>query len=189
MTTESLVYRYPANLEPRFPEGLEEIKFIKEIDGFNYLFVRNSADSGIGLPEEFEESQLPNDFLQKLKNEKYQEIEDLRKEFQFKNISYQGNEFATSQMARQNILGAIKILEKSTTDATHYWKDINEAPYQFSLADFNEILKLITVRDTKFYYIEAEVKNAAGLSLRSQLASSIDVKSLWQQYEENYQSA
>ena len=161
MTTVSVIYRYPSNLELNFPEGLEVITFIKEIDGFNYLFVKNAQDGGISLPEEFEASELPNDFLQKLKTEKYQEIEDLRKEFQFKNIIYQDNEFATSQMARQNILGAIKILENSPQGATHYWKDVDEMPYQFSLIDFNEILKLISTRDTKFYSIEAQVKNEA----------------------------
>lgn len=189
MTTQSVIYRYPSNLELIFPEGLEEISFITEIDGFNYLFVKNVENSQIILPEEFEISQLPQDFLQKLKKGKYQEIEDFRKELQFKNILYQDDWFSASQMARQNILGAISVLINSTLGTKYYWKDIDEASYQFSLDDFNELLKLITERDTKLYFIEAGVKIETETALKSQLASSIDIKSLWQQHEENYQAA
>ena len=91
----------------KFPEGLAEIRFLKEIDGFNYLSIKQNDDEFINLPEEFEEAELQEIFLKEIRQEQYEMAEALRKDYQFKAIIYNDIELSASQMARQNMLGII----------------------------------------------------------------------------------
>lgn len=120
--------------------------------------------------------------LNEAKTAKNNEVETLRKSYQFKSISYEGSEFSASQMARQNITA---ILAESDLSGTHYWKDINETAFDFSLDDFKAISKLISQRDSKLYYIEAQIINEIeALDLAS--IQSLNLADSWQEHEENY---
>jgi hypothetical protein len=167
-----------------FPEGLAEIRFLKEIDGFNYLSIKQNDNEIIDLPEEFEEAELPKDFLQEVRQEQYEKAETLRKDYQFKTIIYNDIELSASQMARQNILGIILAQEGSVSDL--YWKDIKENPQTFAINDFREILKIISNRDTKLYCIEAQVKQEIDLKLSLSSLQPFDLKFSWQNHEEAY---
>lgn len=181
----STIYRYAADLEIRFPEGLEEIKFIAEIDGFNYLSIKQNQVAVIALPLEFEESELPADFLSEIRQEKYDKVEALRKDYQFQNITHNEVELSASIMARQNILGKISTI--IDPEAKCYWKDVNEAPLEFVLADFKEMIKIISDRDTKFYYVEAEVRKEIDEKLSSTSLQEIDLDLSWQNHRDAYQ--
>ena len=168
----------------KFPEGLAEIRFLKEIDGFNYLSIKQNDDEFINLPEEFEEAELPEIFLKEIRQEQYEMAEALRKDYKFKAIIYNDIELSASQMARQNMLGII--LPQDGLENDLYWKDIKENPQTFAINDLKEILKIISNRDTKLYYIEAQVKKEIDLKLSSSSLQTFDLNSSWQNHEEAY---
>lgn len=184
MTVKNKIYRYPAYLQIKFPEGLQEVKFIKEIDGFNYLFIKRYKDCKINLPEQFEQADLPEEFLQKIKQEKYQEIEVLRKNLQFKNIIYQNTEYSASQMARQNIVGIITTSGNSSDK--YYWKDVKGNAHQLSINDFKEILQIISSRDSKIYELEESARNTLNIIVKSNPLDSIGVFELWEKCEKRH---
>ena len=191
MSSTGKIYRYPANLEMSFPEGLEEIRFLKEIDGFNYLLVKKDKKSKIKLPKEFEESSLPDSFLEEKRQAKYAKIESKRKELQFQEISHQNEKFSASQTARQNMTGIIlleimSIIQNSKSDS-YYWQDINGNPYQFSRDDFKDMLREISSRDSRLYFIEAEAKNIIKNETDLDSLESLDIESTWNQEDEKYQ--
>lgn len=191
MSSTGKIYRYPSDLEVKFPEGLEEIKFLNQIDGFNYLSVKKDKKSKIKLPVEFEESELPENFLEEKRQEKYATIESKRKELQFQEISYQDGKFSASQGARQNMMGIIlleimSIIQNSKSDS-YYWQDINGNPYQFSRDDFKEMMKEISSRDSRLYFIEAEAKNSIKNEKNLDSLESFDIENTWNQEDEKYQ--
>ena len=110
--------------------------------------------------------------------------EALRKDYQFKAIIYNDIELSASQMARQNMLGII--LPQDGLENDLYWKDIKENPQTFAINDLKEILKIISNRDTKLYYIEAQVKKEIDLKLSSSSLQTFDLNSSWQNHEEAY---
>lgn len=184
-TNINKVYRYPSEIQINFPEGLAEIKFLKEIDGFNYLSIRKNDDEFIDLPEEFEEAELPEDFLQEIRQEQYKKAEALRKDKQFQNIIYNEIELSASKTARQNINSIISI--NDDLELNYYWKDISENPQTFTINDFKEILKIISNRDSKLYYIEAQVRKDIDLKLSKTSIQEFNLDDSWQYHEEGYQ--
>lgn len=180
------VYRYPSEIEIKFPEGLAEIKFLKEIDGFNYLSIKQNDDAIIDLPTEFEEAELPENFLQEIRQEQYEQAESLRKHQQSQNIIYNEIELSASKTARQNINSIISINDE--LELNHYWKDVNENPQTFTINDFKEILKIISNRDSKLYYIEAQVRKDIDLKLSKTSIQEFNLNDSWQYHEEGYQT-
>lgn len=190
MNSTSKIYRYPSDLEVKFPEGLDEIRFLKQIDGFNYLSVKKDKKSKIKLPSNFEESELPEIFLEEKRQEKYAKIENKRKELQFQEISYQDGKFSASQVARQNMMGIIlleimSIIQNSKSDS-YYWQDVNGNPYQFSRDDFKDMMREISSRDSRLYFIEAEAKNSIKNEADLDSLESLDIESAWNQEDEKY---
>ena len=190
MNSTSKIYRYPSDLEVKFPEGLDEIRFLKQIDGFNYLSVKKDKKSKIKLPSNFEESELPEIFLEEKRQEKYAKIENKRKELQFQEISYQDGKFSASQVARQNMMGIIlleimSIIQNSKSDS-YYWQDVNGNPYQFSRDDFKDMMREISSRDSRLYFIEAEAKNSIKNEADLDSLESLDIESAWKQEDEKY---
>lgn len=191
MSSTGKIYRYPSDLEVKFPEGLDEIRFLKQIDGFNYLSVKKDKKSKIKLPSNFEESELPESFLEEKRQEKYARIESKRKELQLQEISYQDRKFSASQTARQNMMGIIlleiiSIIQGAKTDS-YYWQDINGNAYQFSRNDFKEMMREISLRDSRLYYIEAEAKNSIKNEKNLDSLESFNIESTWDQEDEKYQ--
>ena len=78
------------------------------------------------------------------------------------------------------------ILSQNGLENDLYWKDVKENPQTFTVNDFKEILKIISNRDTKLYYIEAQVKKEADLKLSSSSLQPFDLNSSWQNHEEVY---
>mgnify|MGYP003553641875 CR=1 FL=1 len=185
MTTKK-IYRYKARLQVAFPEGLTEIKFIDEIDGFNYLLVTDSSENQTTLPSEFEEAELPNEFLKSKRNRKYSEAESHRKDQQFRPVTYQSKKFSTSQIARQNILEAIEVMRDSASSASCYWQDVDGNACQLSYSDFKNLLKEILARDSKFYFIEAEIKNSVKSTSEITSLESLNVQNLWDEQMQKY---
>ena len=188
-TTVKKIYRYPARLQVAFPEGLTEIKFIDEIDGFNYISITNSSENQITLPIEFEEIELPDEFLESKRNQKYLEAESRRKKLQFEPIEYQSKKFSTSQIARQGMLEAIEVMRDAASGSTRYWQDIDGNTRQLSYSDFKNLLKEILARDSKFYFIESEIKNAVKSTSEITSLESINVQSLWDEQMQKYNPA
>lgn len=185
MSSISKTYRYPSNLQIGFPEGLEEIKFLRGIDGFNYLSVKNAKKSKISLPTEFEETAIPEEFLEEKRLVKYTEVEAMRKELQFQSTEYNGVKLSTSQMARQNMLEVIELLRNSDQE-THYWQDIKGDSQQFNREDFRKILSMISLRDSKFYFVEAEIRKIIKSSSDIDFLELLNIKSLWDEQEQKY---
>lgn len=185
-TTTKKIYRYKAGLQLAFPEGLTEIKFIDEIDGFNYLSVTNSSENQTPLPVEFEEIELPDEFLESKRNQKYLEAELRRKKLQFEPIEHQSKKFSTSQIARQSILEAIEVMRDEDSGSTRYWQDIDGNTCQLGYSDFKNLLKEILARDSKFYFIEAEIKNAVKSTSEITSLESLNVQSLWDEQMQKY---
>lgn len=147
-----------------------------------YIDEWNIAEIERPTQEQLDEISEDDILLNDAKNTKNNEVEILRKSYQFQPISYQGSEFSTSQMARQNITA---ILAENTLSGSHYWKDINETAFDFTLDDFKAISKLISGRDTKLYYIEAQIINEIkSLDLAS--IQSLNIIDSWQIHEANY---
>ena len=184
MTNINKLYRYPSEIQIKFPEGLAEIRFLKEIDGFNYLSIKQNDDEVVDLPEEFEEAELPVDYLKEIRQEQYEAAESLRKNYQFKTIIYKDIKLSASQVARQNILSIILVQDASVSDI--YWKDIQENPQIFTINDFKEILKIISTRDSKLYYIEAQITKEIDLKLSSSSLQPFDLDFSWQSHEKAY---
>ena len=78
------------------------------------------------------------------------------------------------------------ILSQDGLESDLYWKDVKENPQTFTVNDFKEILKIISNRDTKLYYIEAQVKKEIDLKLSSSSLRPFDLNSSWQNHEEAY---
>ena len=188
-TTIKKIYRYKARLQLAFPEGLTEIKFIDEIDGFNYLLVTGSSENQILLPVEFEEAELPDEFLKSKRNQKYIEAELYRKDRQFQPIEYQSKKFSTSHIARQNILEVIEVMRDSSSGTSCYWQDADGNACQLSYSDFKNLLKEILARDSKFYFIEAEIKNSVKSASEITSLESLNVQSLWDEQMQKYNPA
>lgn len=147
-----------------------------------YINEWNIAEIERPTQEQLDEISEDDILLNDAKNTKNNEVELLRKSYQFQPISYQGSEFSTSQMARQNITA---ILVENSFSENHYWKDINETAFDFTLDDFKAISKLISGRDTKLYYIEAQIINEIkSLDLAS--IQSLNIIDSWQIHEANY---
>lgn len=153
----------------------EEITLTFDEEGFDVEFIDQS---------QFEElTRSKTDPLEDAKIEKYNEVELLRKFYQFQPVTYEASEFSGSQMARQNMTAILII--NDLPDVNHYWKDINEVGFEFTLNDFTEILKLISKRDTKFYCIEAQINNEIE-SLNLASIQSLNITESWQGHEANY---
>ena len=180
------IYRYKARLQVAFPEGLTEIKFIDEIDGFNYLSVIDSSENQTTLPAEFEEAELPDKFLKSKRNQKYSEAESHRKDRQFQPVTYQSKKFSTSQIARQNILEAIEVMRDAASSASCYWQDADGNACQLGYSDFKNLLKEILARDSKFYFIEAEIKNSVKSTSEITSLESLNVQNLWDEQMQKY---
>ena len=147
-----------------------------------YIDEWNIAEIEKPTQEQLDEISEGDILLNDAKNTKNNEVELLRKSYQFQPISYQGSKFSTSQMARQNITA---ILAENNLSESHYWKDINETAFDFTLDDFKSISKLISGRDTKLYYIEAQIINEIkSLDLAS--IQSLNIIDSWQIHEANY---
>ena len=177
------IYCYPAQSQIKFPEGLDEISYIKEIAGFNYLSIRQGSDTIINLPPEFIEAKLPENFLEEIRQKQYDKAEILRKKYQFQNIIYDDIKLSASQMVRQNMLG---IIISNRSSSNHYWKDIEENYQQFTIDDFKKILKIISNRDSKLYYIEAQVKKEIDAKLTPNSLQIFDIDSSWKDHEKSY---
>ena len=175
------IYRYPSHLQIKFPEGLENIEFLKEIDGFNYLSIRRKKGCKIVLPNEFEKTKLPQSFLEEIRKRYYDEIEQLRKKSQFQNIIYNDTELSASQIARNNMMAIISIADSAK--ATHYWKDVTEKKYKYTINDFKQILQIISTRDSNLYYIEAKIREEIDLKLSPSSLQSVELDGLWKKYE------
>lgn len=174
------IYRYPAHLQISFPEGLENIDFLEEIEGFNYLSIRRKKGCTITLPNEFKKTKLPKSFLEKIRKKYYNQSEDLRKKYQFQNLFYKNIELSASQMARSNIMTIISI--EDDLENIHYWKDVKEKEYKFTINDFKEILKIISNRDSKLYHAEAEIKKEIKLKINQSSLQPFDLDCSWQKY-------
>ena len=124
------------------------------------------------------------DHLKNAKIKKYNESEFLRKYYQFQTINYQDLEFSNSQMARQNMLSISNV--NDTPDSKHYWKDITEKAQELTLGDFKEIVRIISARDSKLYYIEAQINAKISLNKDSTAVKKLNIKDLWEYYENNY---
>jgi len=147
-----------------------------------YIDKWNIAEIEKPTLEQLDEISEDKILLNEAKIARNNEVETLRKSYQFQPIFYEGSKFSTSQMARQNITA---ILAENDLSGTHYWKDINENAFDFTLDDFKEISKLISQRDSKLYYIEAQIINdIEALNLAS--IQSLNLADSWQEHEDNY---
>lgn len=180
----SKIYCYPKDLQIQFPEGLDEIRFLEEIGNFNYLSIKQSESNRIDLPQEFTEATLPDDFLKKIRQNQYEQAKIFRKDQQFKNIIYNDIELSASKMARQNM--ALIVAVASDIKTKHYWQDIQKDPQEFTGEDFKEILKIISNRDSKLYYIEAQVKKDIDAKFSPSSLQPFDLSQSWQNHEEAY---
>lgn len=177
MSSNNKIYRYPSSLQLLFPEGLEEIRFLRELAGFNYLSVINAKK--IELPKEFEEIELPKELLEELRQKKYGEAELLRKQLQFVPITYQNASFSASLMARQNMIGVVAILSNSADKSNHYWRDENDKAYEFALGDFSNMLKIISARDTELYSTETQIRELVRNETNLSALENLKVSDLW----------
>lgn len=166
-------------------------KKIKTIDGSPYIEITNEEHQSNlsktmcvidGVYQEYIKPEA--ELMTEAKNLKYREVEQLRKYLQFQFILYQGSKFSASQMARQNMLSILNTNEPS--NSKYYWQDEAGKAQSFNLDKFKEILKKISTRDSKLYYIEAQIN--AEISLNNNLAAieKLNVKELWKSYEDNY---
>ena len=174
---------YLANNNVSVEDLTRKIIFKEDVDENGaYINEWNIAEIERPTQEQLDEISEDDILLNDAKNTKNNEVELLRKSYQFQPISYQGSEFSTSQMARQNITA---ILVENSFSENHYWKDINETAFDFTLDDFKAISKLISGRDTKLYYIEAQIINEIkSLDLAS--IQSLNIIDSWQIHEANY---
>lgn len=124
------------------------------------------------------------DHLKNAKIKKYNESEILRKSYQFQSINYQGLEFSASQMARQNMLSILNV--NNSPNSKYYWKDITEKSQELTLNDFKKILKTISIRDSKLYYIEAQINAEISTNSDHEAIEKLSIKELWKYYEDNY---
>jgi hypothetical protein len=154
----------------------EEIKSAFGEEGFDLKFIDQS---------QFEElSGSKNDPLKNAKTIKCNEVKFLRKSYQFQTINYQGFELSTSQMARQNMLSILNANEPS--NSKYYWQDEAGKAQSFTLDNFKEILKNISTRDSKLYYIEAQINAEISLNNNPAAIEKLNIKELWKSYEDNY---
>lgn len=186
MSSTSKIYRYPSDLEVKFPEGLDEIRFLREKDGFNYLSVKNSSENPIALPLEFEEAVFPEELLEAERQKRYLEAELIRKERQFQTITHGDISFSASQMARQNMLGVIEIIRNSPSHETRYWQDLSKETHHLNCEDFRSILNAISLRDTALYYVEAEIRKIIQSSSDINFLEGLNIKNLWDEQEQKY---
>jgi hypothetical protein len=149
----------------------------KEKSNRHYEALEKWIEKGGNVEEEFD--------LPEIQLTKCDEVETLRKIYQFENIIYQNNIFSTSPAARQDLTGIVIILNNS--NLKYYWKDVDEKIYEFGFADFKELLQIILKRDSKLHYVEAQIKRQ--IKDKNQKLNSLenlDIKALWQEEETKY---
>jgi hypothetical protein len=148
----------------------------KEKANRHYEALQEWIDEGGNVEDEFD--------LQEIQLAKCNEVESLRKFYQFQDIDYKNTILSTSPTARQNLAGVVIILNGS--NLKYYWKDVEEQIHEFGFDDFKSILQTILKRDSKLYYIESQIKNQISTNQESHLIEKIDVKKLWQEEESKY---
>jgi len=156
----------------------KEIKKIFAKDGFDLEII--DQDKFLELTS----NQI--DPIKIAKTKKYDEIETLRKSYQFAPIIYQDLEFSTSILARQNIIGIISILKNNPELSSHYWKDNDDKECNFILSDFENLLAIISKRDSKLYYIEAQLNNEISKNSDPIILEEINIKESWKSFEASY---
>lgn len=166
-------------------------KKTKTIDGSPYIEITNEEHQSNlskamcvidGVYQEYTKPEA--ELLTEARNLKYKEVEQLRKSLQFQPILYQGSKFSASQMARQNMLSILNANEPS--NSKYYWQDESGKKQSFTLDNFKEILKNISTRDSKLYYIEAQVNAEISLNNNPTAIEKLNIKELWKSYEDNY---
>jgi hypothetical protein len=166
-------------------------KKTKTIDGSPYIEITNEEHQSNlskimcvidGIYQEYIKAEA--ELLTEARNLKYREVEQLRKSLQFKFVSYQGSDFSASQMARQNMLSILNANEPS--NSKYYWQDETGKAQSFTLDNFKEILKNISTRDSKLYYIEAQINTEISLNNNPAAIEKLNIKELWKSYEDNY---
>ena len=156
----------------------KEIKKIFAKDGFDLEII--DQDKFLELTS----NQI--DPIKIAKTKKYDEIETLRKSYQFAPIIYQDLEFSTSILARQNIIGIISILKNNPELSSHYWNDNDDKECNFILSDFENLLAIISKRDSKLYYIEAQLNNEISKNSDPIILEEINIKESWKSFEASY---
>lgn len=150
----------------------------------NVKYLLKNKDKIISDYQEFIKEPEPD--LEQLKSQKLSETENYRKYLQFQSIKYKSAIFSTSEIARQNILTSILLLDSS---AKKYWRDSENNSHEFNTKNFKEIATLISERDTKLYSIETEIKSAITKSKTISSLASIKIADLWTKSERNYRQS
>ena len=149
---------------------------------FRWVDLKDSTKVEVGFNYDGQNFNNPLS-LEEIKKQKYQQIEFLRKYKQFLPISYKNSEFSTSQLARQNMLGIIAWLDKQPFSTKHFWRDIEDKSFNFSLKDFKNIMSAIIKRDTEFYYIEGKIRNNLNSYSKVEDLIEFEPNNLWSEYE------
>jgi len=150
----------------------------------NVKFLLKNKDKIIS---DYQESiKEPEPDLEQLKSQKLSEAENYRKYIQFQPIKYRSSTFSASEMARQNILSSVLLLNGS---AKKYWRDNENNSHEFNTKNFKEIAELISERDTKLYAIETEVKDVIIKSKNINSLASLKIAELWTKSEKNYRQS
>jgi hypothetical protein len=204
--TKEKIYLEDIDFSREFVEKNLEIKFDADficIDEEKSFKVTNSNQSSLSeednenvkyllankdrIISDYQESiKEPDLDLEHLKLQKISAAENYRKYLQFLPINYNGVELSTSEMARQNILTNILILDSSTKK---YWRDESNASCEFDINNFKEITTLISERDSKLYSIEAEIKNIITNEVDNDSLKSLEISSLWSDRDRNYRKS
>ena len=95
-------------------------------------------------------------------------------------------EFSTSILARQNIIGVISILKNNPELSSHYWKDNDDTQCDFTLSDFENLLAIISKRDSKLYYIETQLNKEISKNSDPIILEEINIKESWKSFEASY---
>lgn len=203
--TKEKLYFGDTNIPREFLEKNLKLKFDADflcVDDQKSFKVKNGTQSALSKQEEknikhllknkekiisdYQESvKEPEANLEQLKSQKLSEAENYRKFLQFQPITYQKAKFSTSEMARQNVATNILILSSSEKK---YWRDSSDVSHEFSAKNFKEIATLISERDSKLYFIEAEVRTAINQAKIGAL-KSLKIPALWSKSERNYRQS
>ena len=204
--TKEKLYLGDIHIPREFLEKKLKLKFDADfvcVDEEKSFKIHNSNQSSLSKQEEknvkfllknkdkiisdYQESiKKPEPDLEQLKSQKLSEAENYRKHLQFQPIKYQSATFSTSEMARQNIMTSVLILNGS---AKKYWRDSENNSHEFNAKNFKEIATLISERDTKLYSIETEIKSAITKSKTISSLASIKIADLWTKSERNYRQS
>lgn len=203
--TKEKLYLGDVNIPREFLEKNLKLKFDADflcIDDQKSFKVKSGTQSALSKQEEknikhllknkekiisdYQESvKEPEANLEQLKSQKLSEAKNYRKFLQFQPITYQKAQFSTSEMARQNVATNILILSPSEKK---YWRDGSDVSHEFSVKNFKEIATLISERDSKLYFIEAEVRTAINQAKIGAL-KSLKIPALWSKSERNYRQS